>query len=448
MTVAINTPAVVKYEGNDAADTFSVVFPTYEAENVHAVISDSENIETALVLDTDFTLSNIGRPNTLATFVLKDAADVPPGWMGPIPDSQAWLIAGKLKTGYKLFIKFSDEANQPTTLRNFGSLTPTAIEKMTDRLTMNIRALRYEIDKALKFSDASYDEPGIPVNAEELVERLTLMETTLAEFLDAGGSLPGGVIDGGFLEGDTTVVGDAVWKDGAYVGYSARFGAAFASTGLDDTILKILDFAYLPPQISLGVSPSSAVREKGSTVASVSMSASTTKRSDLITAVTHFRNGVLVHTEAVPNANGGVEVYVDSTPFSDTMSFYSKVYDGTTLIQSNTVTYSYAYPYYEGKGAAGLNSSGIVSNLNKVVRGSTANVAVTTSPTSEHFYFCYPAAYAALTSILDPNGFETISGYTARTVSITGLDGTPQSYRVYELTLPTTQVAFTNTFKR
>jgi hypothetical protein len=234
----------------------------------------------------------------------------------------------------------------------------------------------------------------------------------------------------------------------AYSGWSSRFSELFSTVGIEATLDQILLITYSAPTITLSCSPSQSVREKGTSVASVNMSATTTKRSNNITAVLHYRNGVLVDTEAAPVAGGAVETFTESTPFTDTMTFYSTVNDGTTLVQSNTVTYSYAYPYYEGKGASGLNAAGIVAGLTKSVRASTASVAVTSSPTAEHFYFCYPSAYAALTSILDKNGFETISSYTVRSVTITGLDGNPVSYRVYELTVPTTQVSFTNTFIR
>jgi len=76
-----------------------------------------------------------------------------------------------------------------------------------------------------------------------------------------------------------------------------------------------------------------------------------------------------------------------------------------------------------------------------------SNTTTVTSPSSQVFYLAYPNTSAALTSILDSNGFETISDYTLRTVSITGLDGSSQTYKVYEYNNLTTQTNFTNQFK-
>ena len=45
--------------------------------------------------------------------------------------------------------------------------------------------------------------------------------------------------------------------------------------------------------------------------------------------------------------------------------------------------------------------------------------------------FAYPKAHGVLSSILDPNNFETIGNYTRSEVSVTGLDGTAQAYYVY-----------------
>jgi hypothetical protein len=222
----------------------------------------------------------------------------------------------------------------------------------------------------------------------------------------------------------------------SYSGWSDRFDEIFVSTDLEDTLDKILIITYAAPTITLSCSPSQAVREKGTSVASVDMSATTTKRSDPITAVLHYRNGVLVNTEASPDPDGAVETYTESTPFTDTMTFYSTVNDGTTLVQSNTVTYVYAYPYYSGAGAVGLSAAN-VALLTKNVRVSTASLNKSfTTLNGEVYFFAYPASYGALTSILDENGFETFSDWTLRTENITGLDATPVSYRIYEFNNP------------
>jgi hypothetical protein len=60
--------------------------------------------------------------------------------------------------------------------------------------------------------------------------------------------------------------------------------------------------------------------------------------------------------------------------------------------------------------------------------------------------FAYPKAHGVLKSILDPNNFETIGNYTRSEVSVTGLDGTAQTYYVY-VSGATTVSGFTVNFK-
>ena len=81
--------------------------------------------------------------------------------------------------------------------------------------------------------------------------------------------------------------------------------------------------------------------------------------------------------------------------------------------------------------AAGLGAA--VAGLTKDITNNTSNYSRTiVSAGSQKLYIAYPASYGALTSILDANLFEVISTFTVTTANITGLDGNPVSYRIYE----------------
>jgi hypothetical protein len=231
------------------------------------------------------------------------------------------------------------------------------------------------------------------------------------------------------------------------------FGAGGIAVGTDlgstpisiQELMDMIFYAYAAPTISLSSSVSTALREYGNIIPSLTLSATTVKKSDPITSVTFFRNGTLVDTVATPLPNGGVETYSSTPPVTGPTTFYSRVSDGTSTVQSNTLTYSFVYPFYFGVGAQGLTNVQIAS-LTKSIQ-TKQNTNTITSPTSQVFYFAYPSSYGFLTSILDTNGFETIGDYIVRSVVITGLDGTPQNYRVYEYANLTTQVNFTNQYK-
>jgi hypothetical protein len=155
----------------------------------------------------------------------------------------------------------------------------------------------------------------------------------------------------------------------------------------------------------------------------------------------------LIHTQVSPIPGGGLETYVDSTPVTTNgVTFTAKVSDGTQTTTSGVVAYTFVYPFYYGVGAPGLTGAQIRSNLTPLIK-TLSNTTTVTSPSSQVFYLAYPDTYPPLTLILDNSSFDTTPDYTLRTVSITGLDGTSQLYKVYEYNNLTTQTNFTNQFK-
>lgn len=117
--------------------------------------------------------------------------------------------------------------------------------------------------------------------------------------------------------------------------------------------------------------------------------------------------------------------------------------DGT--ISSLTTGVSYLYPYYYGPSAQGDTGTEI-GELTKLI-ATQSNKTISYTTFNQVPYFAYPSAYPDLVSILDPNGFETISDWTFRTVTIVGLDSTSQTYKVYEFNNLTTVSGFAYTFK-
>lgn len=224
-------------------------------------------------------------------------------------------------------------------------------------------------------------------------------------------------------------------------------GSTFSAQTLEDMFNRLL-YPYIAPSLTLSLSPANgAVREFGNDVATVTLNATTTKHTNDITLVEFYRGASLIHTQAVPIAGGGLESYIDTTPVTTNgITFTAKAGDGTQTTTSSGSGYTFVYPFYYGVGAQGLTGAQIRSTLTMLIK-TPSNTTTVTSPSSQVFYLAYPATSANLTSILDTNGFETISDYTLRTVSITGLDGTLQTYKVYEYNNLTTQNNFTNQFK-
>ncbi len=210
-------------------------------------------------------------------------------------------------------------------------------------------------------------------------------------------------------------------------------------------------YPYSGPTVSLGISPSAGIREFGNPVAAPVLTPVTVANSDPITTLTLTRSGVgVIQTYSPPNPAGGSEApYTDIGGAVTTNTTYTATVGDGTSTGTATRTYSFVYPIYYGVGAQGLTGAQ-VGALTKLIQ-SPANVTLAFSPTNQVYYYAQLASAPLITSILDTNGFETFAtvtpDWTVRIATITGLDATPQSYRIYEFNNLTTQVAFNNTFR-
>jgi len=227
-------------------------------------------------------------------------------------------------------------------------------------------------------------------------------------------------------------------------GYSVTLNKNVDVIGKDAALDTLFNIQAQAPLISLTANPVNTLREFGNNVPSVILSANTTKKTNPILSVYFERNGSLLHQVLIPSANGGTEVFTENNPIAINTTFRAVVSDGT-LTGSSSLTFNFVYPFYWGVGAKALTALQIQA-LTKAIE-TKANKVVITSPTSQVYYFAFPKSYGLLTSILDKNGFETISGYTLTEKTFTMLDGTTQAYYVYEFNSITTQTNFTNTYK-
>ena len=284
-------------------------------------------------------------------------------------------------------------------------------------------------------------------------------------------TLPTGSFGAGIVNDEISLTGaindvfilTAVYEGGEYdwlireriLGYGGS--VAYSASGYSETLKKnvtvasttealdtLFNIQSQSPLVSLNTHPVHGLREFGDNIAAVTLSAYTTKRTNPITSVNFKRNNNTINIVSVPLANGGTEVYNDNVEVSENTTYLVTVSDGFKSATASR-TFSFVYPFYYGVGAKNLTTEQVQA-LTKVVE-TKGNKSVTTSPNSEVYYFAYPANYGSLNSILDPNGFETIGGYTKRTENMTMLDGSTQSYFIYEFNSLTSQTDFTNTFK-
>ena len=201
-------------------------------------------------------------------------------------------------------------------------------------------------------------------------------------------------------------------------------------------ILNTLLFPYVA--FTLGTasrSAAAATLENGATQTLNSASISITKKSKPITSV-KLLNGSTVLGEKTGDevAAGGTITFSNlgiTVSKSNNPNLKFTVTDGQTSTDKNVGASTFVYPYYMGECAADATiDETLIEGLTKKVESKGAKT-VTHTCENGRMVIAYPKAHGVLKSILDPNNFETIGDYTRSEVSITGLDGTAQTYYVY-----------------
>lgn len=130
MTISSNSRKAGPFIGNGTAATFPFTFKVFQASDLEVVkLTVATNVETILVLNTDYTAS-----------VNEDQNSSPGGTIT--------LSAGALATGYNLVITSDIENLQPTDLTNQGGFYPEVITDALDRATIQIQQLQTSVDRA------------------------------------------------------------------------------------------------------------------------------------------------------------------------------------------------------------------------------------------------------------------------------------------------------------
>lgn len=219
-----------------------------------------------------------------------------------------------------------------------------------------------------------------------------------------------------------------------------KFGGIAAGSDLNGMTTHEILNQLLYPYIAFTINSSSrnaavATLENGASQTLNSATISVTKKSKPITSI-KLLNGSTVLEEKTGDAvaaggtitfsNLGITVTKDNNP-----NLKFTVTDGTTSTDKNVGASTFVYPYYTGECAADATiDETLIEGLTKKVE-SKGNKTVTHSCENGRMVIAYPKAHGVLKSILDPNNFETIGDYTRSEVSVTGLDGTTQTYYVY-----------------
>lgn len=141
------------YVGNGATDTYPYTFRIFSNTDILATVRDTDNVETTLVLTTDYTVDGVG--------------EVGGGDVVLVNSGQDWLDAdGDLLSGYALTIRRVLPLTQESDIRNQGDFYPETHEDQFDFCVAIDQQQQDEIDRSVKLPEtvsADDFDPTLPV---------------------------------------------------------------------------------------------------------------------------------------------------------------------------------------------------------------------------------------------------------------------------------------------
>lgn len=238
-------------------------------------------------------------------------------------------------------------------------------------------------------------------------------------------------------------------------------GGIAAGTNLKDKtlheVLNALLFPYVKPTVG---TPSrtpntTAALEKGNNQTITAVSVTVTKKSEPITKVELCQGSTVIATkEGDEVKNGGTFTFsgLSVAVPSSSVTLTVKVTDaaGSVVTSGATAGWTFVYPYFYGvcagdKTAATLTEADIEAMAKDIKSKGEKTYTYTTD--NQKMVIAYPKAHGVLKKALDPNGFDYLGDYDRAEVSITGLDGTAQTYYVYAQKAPSFVTSFAMKFQ-
>lgn len=200
-------------------------------------------------------------------------------------------------------------------------------------------------------------------------------------------------------------------------------------------VLQKLLFPYIEPSINVSSTPNGGIFERGNIQTITNVRVSITKKSERIIRIEILDDGqVIAEQQGDAIANGGMFNYAVNVQIpSVNKQLIIRVTDNSNKQFTRTTnTFTYIYPYYWGVCDEGIEvDADLVKGLTKSVESrGTKTVRYTTN--NQKMIFAYPSSYGSIASVLDPNNFDVTSTFVRKQLTIIGLDGTEQSYYVYE----------------
>lgn len=271
MTVSAGAAKAGPFTGNNIVSTFAFTFKVFADEDIRVVETlISTGVETDLELNTDYTVArNADQDSDPGGEITYYLIGVP----APLPSTKKITIVGNY------------DYEQPTDLPNGGAFFAASVENALDRATMQIKQLAEQVDRAVKVSVSSTDDPGTLVDtittaAADAAASAAAAAATVDEFNDIylgskasdpatdndGDALAEGQLYWNSASNRLRIYGGAAWADTATAAPSSFTADSFDGTGAQ-TAFTLSD---APANVQSALVFISGVRQKPTTDYTVS----------------------------------------------------------------------------------------------------------------------------------------------------------------------------------
>ena len=207
---------------------------------------------------------------------------------------------------------------------------------------------------------------------------------------------------------------------------------------------------YEKPTMTLGINPAKTIYDRVTeTLASITINANVTKKTENIKEVRFYVNNVLVNTDTA-HPNGGLVSYTHTfaSPTNTTFNVKIECEDikgATSRVSANTNVYFVGKSYYgclpEGTTIDETSIKTLNTVLKKELRYKYSGIT-TTGTNLYHIILCQPKEFGIITSVKDALNFEYIQDYTVRDIIIDGI-----YYTLMYLTNPVSVTDFLQDYK-
>ena len=207
---------------------------------------------------------------------------------------------------------------------------------------------------------------------------------------------------------------------------------------------------YEKPAMTLGINPTKTIYDKVTeTLASITINANVTKKTENIKEIRFYVDNVLVNTDT-SHPNGGLVSYTHTfaSPTNTTFNVKIECEDikgATSKVSANTNVYFVGKSYYgclpEGTTIDETSIKTLNTVLKKELKYKYSGIT-TTGTDLYHIVLCQPKEFGIITSVKDALNFEYIQDYTVRDIIIDGI-----YYTLMYLTNPVSVTDFLQDFK-